>query len=46
MQLQTVGLIEKDNYKVEKTELTVENLKKYADGRVFTGQIAEKTWFY
>ncbi|MDD3014374.1 MAG: signal peptide peptidase SppA, partial [Candidatus Gastranaerophilales bacterium] len=35
----------KDNYKVKKTVLTVETLKKYADGRVFTGQIAQKLGF-
>jgi len=35
----------KDNYKIKKTALTVETLKKYADGRVFTGQIAQKLGF-
>ena len=29
-----------DDYKVEKKNLTVENLNKYADGRVFTGRQA------
>lgn len=35
----------KDNYKVVKTPLTEETLKKYADGRVFTGQIAQQLGF-
>lgn len=29
-----------DEYKVEKVELTEENLKKYADGRIFSGEQA------
>ena len=37
----TTGRIERnDEYKVEKTALTQENLKKYADGRIFSGQQA------
>lgn len=31
-----------DNYSVIKTVLTEENLKNYADGRVFTGKMAKK----
>lgn len=35
------GRIDRDDeYKVEKVELNKENLKKYADGRVFTGEQA------
>ncbi len=34
-----------DNYSVEKTVLTNDNLLKYADGRVFTGRIAKKLGF-
>ncbi len=34
-----------DNYAVEKTVLTNDNLLKYADGRVFTGRIAKKLGF-
>jgi len=34
-----------DNYKIEKTNLTVENLRKYADGRIFTGEQAKKLGF-
>ena len=40
------GRIErKDSYSVEKTELTNENLKKYADGRIFTGRQAKAIGF-
>ena len=35
----------KNDYKVEKVELTVENLNKYADGRVFTGKKAKELGF-
>lgn len=38
-------LSRKDNYSVEKVELTEENLIKYADGRVFTGDQAIKYGF-
>ena len=34
-----------DNYSVAKTELTTENLKNYADGRIFTGRQAQKLGF-
>ncbi len=34
-----------DNYNTEKTLLTAENLKKYADGRVFTGRQAKQFGF-
>ena len=34
-----------DKYNVEKTELTMENLKKYADGRIFLGEEAKKLGF-
>ncbi len=40
------GRIERnDKYSVEKTELTAENLKTYADGRVFTGRQAKEIGF-
>ena len=40
------GRIErKDNYDTEKTDLTLNNLNKYADGRVFTGNQALKYGF-
>ncbi len=35
----------KDNYDTEKTPLSVEDLKKYADGRVLTGEQAKKLGF-
>ena len=35
----------KDDYTVEKSNLTEENLKKYADGRVFTGKRAKTLGF-
>lgn len=35
----------KDNYKTAKVVLTEETLKKYADGRVFTGEQAQKLGF-
>jgi len=38
-------VLRKDNYAIAKTELTVKNLKQYADGRVFTGQIAKQLGF-
>jgi protease-4 len=42
----TAGRIDrKDNYKVKKTDLTKETLRKYADGRVFTGEMAKKLGF-
>lgn len=34
-----------DNYKIEKSELTEGTLKKFADGRVFTGQVAKELGF-
>lgn len=34
-----------DEYKVEKTSLTAQNLRSYADGRVFTGKTAQKLGF-
>lgn len=34
-----------DKYETEKTILTYDNLKKYADGRVFTGKQAKKLGF-
>ena len=34
-----------DNYSIEKSDLTVQNLKKYADGRIFTGVQAKKLGF-
>ena len=34
-----------DKYNVEKTALSIENLNKYADGRVFTGRQAKKLGF-
>ena len=34
-----------DEYKVEKTALTAQNLRSYADGRVFTGKTAQKLGF-
>ncbi len=41
-----VGRIERnDKYSVEKTDLTSENLKNYADGRVFTGRQAKAIGF-
>ncbi len=37
-----VGRVQRnDNYAAVKTQLTEENLKKYADGRVFTGKMAK-----
>ncbi len=40
------GRVEReDKYTIEKTELTNENLKKYADGRVFTGRQAKSLGF-
>lgn len=40
------GRIErKDNYDVTKSELTMDELKQYADGRIFTGEQAQKTGF-
>jgi len=42
----TKGRIERnDNYLVNKTVLTQENLKMYADGRVFTGEQAKNLGF-
>ena len=35
----------KDHYAVKKSDLTVANLKKYADGRVFSGDQAKKLGF-
>jgi len=35
----------KDNYVIEKTILTEQNLRKYADGRIFTGEQAKKLGF-
>lgn len=35
----------KDNYKVKKVNLTVEQLKKYSDGRIFTGKSAKQMGF-
>lgn len=35
----------KDDYNIEKASLTLENLKKYADGRVLTGDQAKKLGF-
>ncbi len=35
----------KDEYKLKKIELNMENLKKYADGRIFTGEQAFKYGF-
>jgi len=34
-----------DNYKTEKTPLTIQNIKKYADGRILTGEQAQKLGF-
>ena len=34
-----------DNYSPDKTVLTMENLKKYADGRIFLGEEAQKLGF-
>lgn len=34
-----------DNYSIEKGYLTVQNLRKYADGRIFTGAQAKKLGF-
>ena len=34
-----------DNYSVTKTELSKDNLKNYADGRIFTGRQAQKLGF-
>lgn len=34
-----------DNYKIQKTAMTVQTLKKYADGRVLTGEQAKNTGF-
>jgi len=34
-----------DNYKIEKTALTEQILKKYADGRIFTGEQAKNLGF-
>ena len=48
---QFIGAIEKgrvfrtDAYSVEKTELSMDNLKNYADGRIFTGRQAHKLGF-
>lgn len=48
---QFVGAITKgrvnrnDSYKVKETVLTLENLKKYADGRILTGEQAQKLGF-
>lgn len=42
----TKGRIERnDNYKAPKTYLTSENLKNYADGRIFTGEQAKNLGF-
>lgn len=34
-----------DNYSIEKTALTIQNLENHADGRVFTGRQAKKIGF-
>ncbi len=35
----------KDNYSAQKVNLSIENLRNYADGRVFTGRQAQKMGF-
>lgn len=42
----TKGRVERnDNYKIAKRDLTAQRLKKYADGRIFTGETAYKLGF-